>query len=131
MRVRRRSFRRNRVVWPAREEHARQVRKSERDERMQEWFDRTEPGERRPAAAVVLLGIVAVPVQLCTIVALGVALVQRLRGQGSGRLRRPVLIGLGGVQVLLQAARWAVLRRLDQAMADGGVQPAPLNRVRT
>jgi hypothetical protein len=92
--------------------------------RVQEWFDRTEPEERGPAVAVVLLGLVAVPIQLCTVVVLGVALLRRLKGRRAGPLQRLLLVGVGGVQAVLQLARRAVMRRLYRAMADGRDQPA-------
>lgn len=107
--------------------HARQVRRTERDElagRMQAWLDSTRPEERGPAGAVVLLGVIAVPIQLCTVVVVGVALVRRLQGRRAGLLQRLVLGGVVGVQAVLQLARWAVLRRLYRALADFEHRPA-------
>jgi hypothetical protein len=91
---------------------------------MQAWFDRTKPEERGPAGAVVLLGVVAVPIQLCTVVVVGVALVRRLRGRRAGLPQRLLLGGVIGVQAVLQLVRWAVLRRLYRALADVESSPA-------
>jgi hypothetical protein len=91
---------------------------------MQAWLDSTRPEERGPVGAVVLLGVIAVPIQLCTVVVVGVALVRRLQGRRAGLLQRLVLGGVVGVQVVLQLARWAVLRRLYRALADFEHRPA-------
>jgi hypothetical protein len=91
---------------------------------MQAWFDRTEPEERGPAGEVVLLGLIAAPIQLCTVVVVGVALLRRLQGRRAGRLQRLLLVGVVVVQAMLQLTRWAVMRRLYRALADVESQPA-------
>jgi hypothetical protein len=102
------------------------MRRSERDElarRMQAWFDRTEPDERGPLVAVVLLGLIAAPVMLFTVVVLGVALLRLVSGRGAGPLQR-LLVAVVGLQVVLQLVRWAVMRRLRKAMGNVEAPPA-------
>ena len=79
---------------------------------MQAWFDRTEPEERGPAGEVVLLGMIAAPIQLCTVVVVGVALLRRLQARRAGRLQRLLVVGVVVVQAMLQLTRRAVMRRL-------------------
>lgn len=97
------------------------MRRSERDElarRMQAWFDRTEPDERGPLVAVVLLGLIAAPVMLFTVVVLGVALLRLVSGRGAGPLQRLLVAVVVGLQAVLQLVRWAVMRRLRKAMGN-------------
>lgn len=67
-------------------------------------------------AAVVLLGLIAAPVMLCTVVVFGVALPRLLRGRRVGQWQRLLLAIVVGLQVVLQLARRAVLRRLHKTL---------------
>lgn len=100
--------------------HAWRVRRSKRDElarRMQAWFDGTEPDERGPlVAALVILGLIAAPVMLCTVVVLGVALLRLLKGRRVGQWQRLLLAIVVGLHMVLQLARRAVLRRLHKTL---------------
>lgn len=90
---------------------------------MQAYFDRTEPKERGPVGAVVLLGLVAVPIQLCTVVVLGAALLRVLKARRAGQPERLLVIAVVGLQVVLQLARWAAMKRLREALVDVEVGP--------
>ena len=89
------------------------------------WFDRTEPGERGRLVAVVLLGLIAAPVMLFSVVVLGVALGRLVSGRGAGPL--PAGAGLVvaasatvGVMVTLTPVFVTVLVLLVAAAGDAG-----------
>lgn len=87
--------------------------------RTEAWFDATTPDERGPiVGAVVLLGLGTALLMPFTILVFVVVIIRTLSGRRGWLLQRLLVAAAVGLEAVLQIARWAVLRRLHEALAD-------------